>query len=75
MLNNLQQTHWKLLQKEQFKNSRSNNIADKITGASQILPQNNSETITNKIENIKHEKEIPTESYISPNKEGKLSIP
>ena len=74
MFNNLQQTRWKLLQKEQFKNSRGNNIADKITDASQISPQNNSETIINKIENIKHEKEIPTESYISPNKEGKLSI-
>ena len=53
----------------------ANKIADKITDASQTSPQNNSETIINKIANTKHDKEIPTESYISPKKEEKLSIP
>ena len=50
MLNNLRQMRLELLQKEQFKNSRTtgdligNKIADKITRVTKTSPQNNRET-------------------------------
>ena len=44
-----------------------NKIADKISKVSRSLPQNNSETVTNE-----HDKEIPKEKYISPEKAIKL---
>ena len=61
MLNNLQQIHFKLLQKESFKNSWTtcgligNKIANRITKVSK-----NSETLTDE-----HDKEIPKERYVS----------
>ena len=42
-----------------------NKIADKNTKVSRISPQNNLETITNETQNIKHDKEMPKERYIS----------
>ena len=44
-----------------------NKIANKISKVSRSLPQNNSETVTNE-----HDKEIPKEKYISPEKAIKL---
>ena len=44
-----------------------NKIADKISKVWRSLPQNNSETVTNE-----HDKEIPKEKYISPEKAIKL---
>ena len=49
-----------------------NKIADKNTKVSRILPQNNSETITNETQNIKHDKEMPKERYISPEERQKI---
>ena len=66
----------KLLQKEQFKKQLKelvdNKIADKIPKASKPSPQNSSETITNEIINIEHDKEMPKERYISPEKDRNL---
>ena len=66
----------KLLQKEQFKKQLKelvdNKIADKIAKASKPSPQNSSETITNEIINIEHDKEMPKERYISPEKDRNL---
>ena len=42
-------------------------MANRITKVSQSLPQNNSETITNE-----HDKEIPKERYISPDKRQEI---
>ena len=44
-----------------------NEIAIKITGVSQNLQQNNSETVTNE-----HDKQIPQERYISPEKRQEI---
>ena len=44
-----------------------NEIAIKITGVSQSLQQNNSETVTNE-----HDKQIPQERYISPEKRQEI---
>ena len=67
----LQQLHLKLLQKEQFKNSRSNlisnKIADKIIKVSRTSQKNNSETVRNG-----HDKEIPKERLISPEEMQKI---
>ena len=44
-----------------------NEIAIKITGVSQSLQQNNSETVTNE-----HDKQIPQERYVSPEKRQEI---
>ena len=73
MLNNLPQMHLKLPQKEEATvDLIGNKIADKITKISRSLPQNNSEMIRNETENIKHDKVIPKERYISP--EGRHKV-
>ena len=69
MLNKLQQMRLKLLQKEQFKKAETghlicNKITKKISKNSQ---RNNSEIVTNE-----HDKEIPKETYISPEERKKL---
>ena len=46
----------------------SNKIANKITGLSKNLQQNNSKTVTNE-----HEQEIPKERYISPEEGQKIN--
>ena len=72
MLNNLQQMHVKLLQKESLKIAETtgdlidNKIANKIMKTSRSLPQNNSETITSK-----PDKELPKERYVSPKERHK----
>ena len=48
-------------------NLTDNKIANKITRVSRSSPQNNPETITNR-----HDKEIPKERYISPEKRQKI---
>ena len=76
MLNNLQQIHLKLLQtKKKIQKTAEitggligNKIAHKITEVSTTSPQNNSQTVTNGTENIAHDKGIPKERYISPQK-------
>ena len=62
MLNNLLQMQLKLLQK------------DIITKISKTSPQNNSKTITNKEKTnwLDSEKEIPRETYTSPEKRQKI---
>ena len=68
MLNNLEQMHLKLLQKELFKKQQKQLViwlvtkllADRITKVSKTLPQNNSDKITNE-----HEKYILKERYVS----------
>ena len=42
-----------------------NKTADKITKVSRALPQNISEAVTNKAENIGLDREIPKERYIT----------
>ena len=44
-----------------------NKIADSITKVSKTIPQNNSKTVA-----IEHDKEIPKERYISPEKRQKI---
>ena len=70
MVNNLQQRQLKLIQKEQLEKTAEatgdlirNKIADKITRASKISPQNNSE---------KNKEEILRERYISPEKREEM---
>ena len=46
-----------------------NKTANKITKLSKNSPQNNSETVTNE-----HDKEIPKEKYVFPDKNNKLLI-
>ena len=72
--NNLLQIFFKTSQKTNSKNSRSkwclidNKIADKITKISKTLQKKKkSETATNE-----HNKEIPKERYISPEKRQKV---
>ena len=73
--NNLLQIFFKMSQKTNSKNSRSkwclidNEIADKITKISKTLQKKkkNSETATNE-----HNKEIPKERCISPEKRQKV---
>ena len=68
MLNNLQQTHLKLFQKEYLKKNPAeatadfmgNKIANEITKISKNSPQNNSETVKNE-----HDKEITKKDIIS----------
>ena len=73
MPNNLLQIFFKMSQKTNSKNSRSkgclidNKIADKITKISKTLQNKKSETATNE-----HNKEIPKERYISPEKRQKV---
>ena len=45
----------------------SNKIANRITKVSRVLPQNNSEKVTNE-----HDKEIPKERYISPEEKQEI---
>ena len=45
-----------------------NKIADRITKAAKLLPQNNSETVTNE-----HDKEISEERYISLEERQKIT--
>ena len=67
MLNNLQQMHLKLLQKEQFKKQQTQlvvQLAIKLLLELQVSKssqQNNSDTVSNE-----HDNEIPKERYISP---------
>ena len=49
-----------------------NKIVDKIIKVSKTSPQNGSETVTDKTENIGLVREIPNERYISPEKDSKL---
>ena len=42
-----------------------NKISNKISKFSRSSPQNNSETITNKTENVRADREIPEKRYIS----------
>ena len=64
--------HWKLRQKCNSKIAEAtgdligNKTADKITKVWRILPQNNSETITNEFD-----KERPKERYMSPDETEK----
>ena len=74
MPNNLLQIFFKMSQKTNSKNSRSkwclidNKIADKITKISKTLQKKKkSETATNE-----HNKEIPKERYVSPEKRQKV---
>ena len=70
MLNKLQQMRLKLLQKKQLKKAEAtghlicNKITKKISKNSQ---RNNSEIVTNE-----HDREIPKETYISPEERKKL---
>ena len=41
-----------------------NKITDKIMKVSRTAPHNSSETVTNKAENVWHDKKIPNERYI-----------
>ena len=50
----------------------SNKIDVKITKVSRTSSPNSSDTVTNKAKNIEHDKEIPTERYISPEKRQKI---
>ena len=67
MLNNLQQMHLKLLQKEQFKKQQTQlvvQLAIKLLLELQVSKssqQNNSDTVSNE-----HDNEIPKGRYISP---------
>ena len=85
MLNNLQQMHLKLLQTKTTTTTKKiqdtaeiigdligNKIAHKITEVSTTSPDNNSQTVTNRAENIAHNKGIPKERYISPQKRQKI---
>ena len=49
-----------------------NKIADKIKNVKKTSRQNTSETVTNGTESIEHDKEIPKERYISPEKRQKI---
>ena len=67
---NLLQMHLKLIQKRAIQKTAEatddligNRIADKITKVSRASPQNSSETVTNEVENIEHEREISKERY------------
>ena len=50
-----------------------NKTVDKITKVCRTSPQNNSETVAYEIENIEHDKEIPKERYISPEKKQRIT--
>ena len=68
MLKNLLQIHSKLLQKERFKKPQIlivNKIADKITKVFKTSSQNNSEIVTNEEENVRLDRKIASEIYIS----------
>ena len=67
---NLLQMHLKLIQKRAIQKTAEatddligNRIADKITKVSRASPQNSSETVTNEVKNIEHEREISKERY------------
>ena len=49
-----------------------NKIADKIRKVSKTSPQNSLKTVTNETESIEHDKEIPKERYISPEKRQEI---
>ena len=74
MLNNPQQIYLKLLQKKSKKTADAtgdligNKIVDKVTKVSRTSPQNSSETVTNETENIRLDRDIPKERYMSPEK-------
>ena len=62
--------HLKLIQKRAIQKTAEatddligNRIADKIAKVSRASPQNSSETVTNEVENIEHEREISKERY------------
>ena len=62
--------HLKLIQKRAIQKTAEatddligNRIADKITKVSRASPQNSSETVTNEVEKIEHEREISKERY------------
>ena len=62
------QIHSKLLQKERFKKPKIlivNKIADKITKVFKTSSQNNSEIVTNEEENVRLDRKIASEIYIS----------
>ena len=74
MLKNLQHMHLKPLQKGVIQKTAEatgdlidNKIANKITGFSKNLQQNNSETVINE-----NDKEIPKERYISSEKRQEI---
>ena len=73
ILNNLQEMHLKLLQKEKVKKQQEatddlirNKIADKTAKASQISPKNSQGTVTNKTFTNEYDKKIlKKDIYIS----------
>ena len=74
MLNNLQQMHLKMLHKRTIQNTAEatgdlidNQSVDEIAKVSRTSPQNSSETVKND-----HNKEIPSERYISPEERQKI---
>ena len=74
-LNNLPQTHLKLLQKKVIQKATEatgeligNKVTYKIAEVSRNSPQNSLETVKNETENIGLNGEIPKERYISPDK-------
>ena len=48
-----------------------NKIVNKLTKVSTTSPQNNSGTATNETENVRLDREIPKEGYLSPEKRQK----
>ena len=68
--------HLKLLEKEQFRKQQKQPVnwlvIKSLIKVSRISTQNNSETITNETQNIKHDKEMPKERYISPEERQKI---
>ena len=70
MLKNLKQMPLEVLQKESFEKQQKQLVIDnKITRVSRNSQQNNSETVTNK-----HDKYIPKERHISPEKRPEVII-
>ena len=80
MLDDLLQMLLKLLLKKQEIQNKAeaagdltgNKISDKIRKVSRISPQKTSGIVKSKTENIGHDKEIPKERYISPEKAEQL---
>ena len=78
MLNNLLQIHLKPLQKKAIQKSAEttadligNKIADKITKILRNLPKNNWETARYEEENVRLDRGIQRERFISPGKKRK----
>ena len=78
MLNNLLQIHLKPLQKKAIQKSAEttadligNKIADKITKILRNLPKNNWETVRYEEENVRLDRGIQRERFISPGKKRK----